>query len=804
VDSIRLLYVEDDPADRDLTQRHLARYAPHLTLQVAPTVGEALEQLARGGVDLVLSDYLLPDGTGLDLLEAIKVREWMMPVVLVTGSGDPEAAVRLLKAGAADYVVKRPGYLDTLPAVLDGAFRWSKSLRELRRTAVRVLYTEDDPADVELTRRAFREYGAHFELEVATRGREAIKRLRTTPYDLLILDHQMPDLSGIEVLKALREEQIRIPVVIVTGQGDEGTAVQAFKLGAADYVIKGEGYLTKLPSTLENVLAQARLADEKDALLVLSGLTRSIATLRDVDEVLPRVAQAAADLLRTDVGVLWLLEGTELRPAASVGLADSVVPALQFHADGPLLERAVSKRRVAITDLHPWGGGDSSTAVLGEAAQTLAVSLVTTGRVIGVLAVASRPPRGFNVAEERLLTILADHAATAIENVHLYQRLKDRLHELRRTQAQLIQAEKLAAMGQLLAGVAHELNNPLSVVMGQAALLGETTADAQVTMRAGKIAEAGERCARIVRNFLALARQRRPERRSLSLNNVVQKAVELLTYSLQVDNVEVTLDLEPGLPSLWADPDQLHQVLVNLVTNAHHAMRAVRSPGRVTVTTRSDAIRGRVCLDVADTGPGIPAEIQTRIFEPFFTTKPPGQGTGLGLSLCHAIVEGYGGTIRVESAPGQGTVFRIALPVEAPLGSGSGVSPAGPPPVRGKSILLVDDEPEVAATLAELLSIDGHRVDTAGNGVLALDRLREHTYDLIVSDLRMPGLDGPGFYHELKRQHPRFLARIVFLTGDTLSPELRAFLESTGVPSLNKPITMDETREMIRRLLSES
>ena len=132
------------------------------------------------------------------------------------------------------------------------------------------------------------------------------------------------------------------------------------------------------------------------------------------------------------------------------------------------------------------------------------------------------------------------------------------------------------------------------------------------------------------------------------------------------------------------------------------------------------------------------------------------------------------------------------------------MSPAGPPPVRGKSILLVDDEPEVAATLAELLAIDDHRVDTAGNGALALDRLREHTYDLIVSDLRMPGLDGPGFYHELKRQHPRFLARIVFLTGDTLSPELRAFLESTGVPSLNKPITMDETREMIRRLLSES
>ena len=377
--------------------------------------------------------------------------------------------------------------------------------------------------------------------------------------------------------------------------------------------------------------------------------------------------------------------------------------------------------------------------------------------------------------------------------------LELKVHE--RTE-QLLQTEKLAAMGQLLAGVAHELNNPLSVVIGQASLLRHAAGEGPAAVRAEKIAQAAERCGRIVKNFLALARQRPPERQQVRLNQVVEEAVELLAYQLRVDDVEVALDVAPDLPDLWADPHQLHQVIVNFLTNASQAMRVTPPPRSITITTRFDPAQARVHLRVADTGPGIPPEVQRRIFEPFFTTKPPGQGTGLGLSLCHGIIEGHGGSIQAESVPKGGAVFLVELPVAAP-------PPIAPEarvaeslrPIRGKTVLVVDDEPEVASMLAEMLSADGHAVDTAGNGAIALEKLGERTYDLILSDMKMPELDGPGLYRELERRYPELTRRVLFLTGDTLGPDITEFLERTGARSLNKPFALEEARRVVQQVL---
>jgi signal transduction histidine kinase len=367
---------------------------------------------------------------------------------------------------------------------------------------------------------------------------------------------------------------------------------------------------------------------------------------------------------------------------------------------------------------------------------------------------------------------------------------------------QLLQTEKLAAMGSLLAGVAHELNNPLSVVLGRADLLAQQLAGSPLQSRAELIAEAAERCARIVKNFLALARQRSPERQAVQLNQIIQEAVELVAYPLRVDDVEVWLELAPSVPVLWADPHQLHQVLVNLITNAHQAMRQAPPPRRLTLATRAESAAGRVVLRVADTGPGIPAEIQPRIFEPFFTTKPPAQGTGLGLSICQGIIEGHRGSIRVESPPGEGAVFVIELPVEAPpVAERAGRAAEARPSVRRGTILVVDDEPEIAAVLAEMLSTDGHEVETAANGCIALARLRERTYDLILSDLRMPKLDGAGLYRELERERPELLSRLIFLTGDELGGETTEFLQRTGAQALAKPFDADDVRRVVQRVL---
>jgi nitrogen fixation negative regulator NifL len=371
--------------------------------------------------------------------------------------------------------------------------------------------------------------------------------------------------------------------------------------------------------------------------------------------------------------------------------------------------------------------------------------------------------------------------------------------ELARQRAARVQSEKLADMGTLLAGVAHELNNPLTVVTGYSSILRQTLGEGPSRERIDRIATAAERCVRIVRNFLALARQHPLERQLVRLNQIVQEAVELLAYPLRVDNVEVRLDLADDLPKLWADPHQLHQVIVNLITNAHHAMHGSTSDRRLTIRTRFRAADARVAVEVADTGSGIPPEVLARIFEPFFTTKPVGQGTGLGLPLCQGIVEGHGGTLRVESKVGEGTVMIIDLPVLAPTAGEVRETEAAftlPPGIR---VLVVDDEPHVASVLMDLLKAQGAHAEAASGGREALERLEQAEYDIILSDVRMPGLDGPAFYKVLGATHPQLLSRFVFLTGDTLNPESSEFVQQTGAPCISKPFDFDEVYRVIGR-----
>ncbi|MDP2628234.1 MAG: ATP-binding protein, partial [Candidatus Rokubacteria bacterium] len=348
-----------------------------------------------------------------------------------------------------------------------------------------------------------------------------------------------------------------------------------------------------------------------------------------------------------------------------------------------------------------------------------------------------------------------------------------------------------------------ELNNPLAVVTGRASLLRQALDGAPLATQADKIAQAAERCARIVRNFLALARQHPPERREVRLNQVVREALELLTYPLRVDSVEVVLDLAEDLPALQGDSHLLHQVVVNLVSNAQQAMREVPGRRRLSLSTRSDPQREHVYLEVADTGPGIPLEIQARIFEPFFTTKPPGQGTGLGLSLCQGIVENHGGLVRVRSEPGGGAAFVVELPVGVPdSAEARTVEPDSSSILRGKAVLVVDDEIGITTWLVDLLATQGCQVETASNGDEALAKLRERAFDVILSDLRMPGLDGPGLYQAVERYDSTLLPRFVFMTGDTLGHEVRGFLEQTAVVSVSKPFKLNDLLQAVSRVLA--
>jgi two-component system NtrC family sensor kinase len=377
--------------------------------------------------------------------------------------------------------------------------------------------------------------------------------------------------------------------------------------------------------------------------------------------------------------------------------------------------------------------------------------------------------------------------------------------QLQRQQEVLVQQEKLAAMSTMLASVAHELNNPLAIILMQAGLLREDLREGPLAEPVTEIVQAAGRCERLVRQFLTLARQHPPERSAVALNTLVAETVELLAYPLRVDNVTVHLHLDEQLPLFWGDPHQLQQVLLNLLTNAQQALRVAPGTREITLTTQYDPAQHRITLVVADTGPGIPAALQGRIFEPFFTTKPPGVGTGLGLPLCRGIIEAHGGTLEVTSIPGYGATFWLTLSVGAVLTQ----TPATPGideerVVHSHTILIIDDELSLANGLARLLRRAGHTVETVANGRLALAELDEHTYDLIMCDMRMPEIDGPSLYRLLERQKPHLCSRFIFLTGDTLEPATQTFLEQSGAPCLTKPFSIAEARRAIQRALYTS
>ena len=373
--------------------------------------------------------------------------------------------------------------------------------------------------------------------------------------------------------------------------------------------------------------------------------------------------------------------------------------------------------------------------------------------------------------------------------------------ELSRQTEILYQSEKLSALGELLTGVSHELNNPLSVLVGQALMLQEEAPDDKASHRADKIAKAADRCAGIVKSFLAMARQDAAEMAPVDLTSVIDCALEVTAYSLHTSGIEVSRRIAKGQATVLADADQMRQVFTNLIVNAKDALQAVDGPRKLRITTSYRKHGEQLVIKVKDNGPGIPADIRTRIFEPLYTTKEVGSGTGIGLALCHRIVEAHGGTIAIEGGPGEGAVFVIRLPCTLRCEQPTTEMPRAPAQVAKCRVLVIDDEYDVGQIILDVLEHDGHAVDLAGSGDLALQKIERRHYDVVLSDIRMPGMDGPSFYRALCAARPDLVAGLAFVTGDTLSPQAKEFLDATGRPYLEKPLRPRDLRELVDLLM---
>jgi two-component system NtrC family sensor kinase len=376
----------------------------------------------------------------------------------------------------------------------------------------------------------------------------------------------------------------------------------------------------------------------------------------------------------------------------------------------------------------------------------------------------------------------------------------------RRLTEQLIQQEKLAAVGQLVSGVAHELNNPLASVMAFAQLLLASPLAKHPDERsaAEAINQEARRAAKIVSNLLTFARQHQPQRTITDLNRVVEDTIELRRYALRVAHVDLELRLDPHLPITWADPFQLQQVVLNLLTNAEQALLLTNAEQALTnweetrrIVVSTELAGDQLVIRVADSGPGIAPENIQRVFNPFFTTKPVGEGTGLGLSISDGIVREHGGRIRAESGSQGGATFVVELPQVEP-------SPVVVPvaetrtaaSVPGRRILVVDDEPAIRSAIGKYFRGLGHFVQAVATGREAITLASLNAYDAVLLDLRLPDMSGDQVFAELRRM-PRLGDRIIFMTGDTQSESARTTLAATGRPTVSKPFLLDELAAVV-------
>jgi signal transduction histidine kinase len=409
------------------------------------------------------------------------------------------------------------------------------------------------------------------------------------------------------------------------------------------------------------------------------------------------------------------------------------------------------------------------------------------------------------------LTAAADAPATdgslrmeaLVRDVSGRKKLDD---ETRDIYHQLLQAEKMAALGQTISGVAHELNNPLATILSWAERLSQRGGlDDSVRRGLETILGESERAARIVRNLLTFARKRQTTRAMVDINQVVRATLALRAYEQRVSNITVIDALAAGLPQVFADGYQIQQVLLNLVINAEQAMLSANGRGIVVVRTWHAVDQELVVLEINDDGPGIPDEVQPKIFDPFFTTKEVGKGTGLGLTVAYAIVLEHGGRIRLESRSDAGASFYVEIPISGgtltPRLLAGGRFAEASEAASGASVLVVEDEAALAAAVADALGDAGYLVARASNGEEALARIRAETFDAVICDLKMPRLDGQAFYKTLSAVTPGLARRVIFVTGDVAGTDAEGFLDRTGCRWLAKPFRLGELLKVLREVL---
>jgi len=656
-----------------------------------------------------------------------------------------------------------------------------KSALQLKR----VLVVEDDDCHAELIKRCFSGLSDQYVLTVTGTLRDALDRVSSRCFDIVLTDYMLPDGKGGELVQ--RSADIA-PVVMMTSQGNEQVAVEAMKLGALDYVVKMPEVFEAMPRIIERALREWDLMVEHR----LAGEALRHQTVRLENEI--AVRKMAQETLRLSEEKFF--KAFEMAP---------LIMAITTMEDGTFLEVNRKFLQLSGYSRHELLGRSSSELgwITAAAGSVILETMRREGQVSG-LEVTLHAKDGRAIKSEyygetisvdgqlRLLSIAQDVTAR------------------RKLEEQLRHSQKLEAVGLLAGGISHDFNNILTVIGGYCQMLKAELAPGQRAREmVQQIATASERAANLTRSLLAFSRKGEVRTSTVDLNEIVRRVEKFLQRIIGED---VTLDTSPGEEPLWAvvDSGQIEQVLMNLATNARDAMpRGGTFLVQTEIQEMDDGFvqlhgfgrPGRFALlTVSDSGVGMDEVTRSRIFDPFFTTKGAGQGTGLGLAIVYGIVSQHNGFVNVYSEPGVGTTFKIYLPMAQALAVAE-LDEDDPESAPGGSetILVAEDDPHVLEMVSSILRQHGYSVVTAVNGLQAVQMFREAAIDLVLIDIIMPVMNGKEASELIYRLQPH--ARILFTSGYTADIiRSRSDLDSSA-ELIMKPVSPFDLLRKVRTML---
>ena len=636
-------------------------------------------------------------------------------------------------------------------------------------------------------------------------GDAALACARGERFNMAVCDLNMPGINGLETLEKLRAIDPDIELIIVTGYGTLESAIESLRLGVFDFLQK--------PVNLKDLLFSVRKALERRDMrerLALYELSRTIFSTLEAEDLYGRIIKSAMSVLRADDASLMLVDANgDLFIALSASLQQEILQGTHLALGERVAGRVAQQPEpIVINDDATTDERFRGIRSLRPMKASIVCPLTMRGKLIGVLNVNRvSVAEHYTEHDRQNAMILASLVSLALGNARLHTELQARLMQIRDSHEEVIQTEKMTALGNLLSGVAHELNNPLCGILGYAQLLQQSSPDPKSRKGVDVILREAERASRIVSNLLSFVRREKPDKQPIAVNAVITRALQRKASDLKVCQIGVTADLDPNLPAVLGDGHQLQVVFGHLITNAQQAMFEANGKGTLTVRTRVHD--RRVLIEFADEGPGIPEENRRRVFDPFFTTREVGKGVGLGLSVCFAIVRDHVGAIRVAPGPRGGAIFTIELPIadrekrqeEADDAADATVANGSHEKVAAR-VLVAQEEPRLQDMLVEILVEMGCQVDAAGDSEAVLERIRSGHYDALIADYAMPRLDGHALMNALGARDPSLLRRVIFLAGDTTNPRLMEFAAVSGNQVIGKPFDIEVMRSAVRRLLA--